>query len=106
MNSYQLYGEAIAKVRFWDRLLVLVGGAQFLEYAAVRFQDISLVDSMPFHKTMRRRNFDATNPSKPWNEVLTLYGQKLDSLLLENITEYAKWIEQRVQAARLAAHDN
>ena len=46
--------------------LVLVGGTQFIEYAAKRFAGISLIDSTPFHKTMRRFRFDTSGPRAVW----------------------------------------
>ena len=86
--------------------LVLVGGAQFLEYAAASFARLSLIDSMAFHKTMRRFCFDPCRSGQPWRDGFTLIGQKLDELLVENIAGYATWVEQRVQTARPAARRN
>ena len=80
--------------------LVLVGGAQSLEYAAARFQRLTLIDSTPFHKTMQRFCFDPQSAPKPWQDGFTLYGQKLDDLLVENISGYAEWIQQRITKAQ------
>lgn len=81
--------------------LVLIGGAQFIEYAATRFSQITLVDSTPFHKTMHRCRFDHAAGKQPWSAGFKLIGQKLDSDLLENITSYGNWIAERIRIARL-----
>lgn len=83
--------------------LVLVGGSQFIEYAAARFAGLSLIDSTPFHKTMHRFRFDASGPRAVWRDEFTLFGQKLDTLLAVNVAAYAAWVEKRVAQSRLEA---
>jgi hypothetical protein len=80
--------------------LILVGGTQFLEFVTTRFSRFTLIDSTPFHKTMHRFHFDHTAGAEPWREGYSLAGQKLDSLLFDNLSKYTAWIEERIQVAR------
>jgi hypothetical protein len=80
--------------------LVLVGGAQFVEYVAPRFERFTVIDSNPFVNTMFRNRFDLAAGKKPWRQVLTVPGQLLDDALTENIQDYSTWIEQRASQAR------
>lgn len=79
---------------------ILIGGAQFVELAAVRFSHFTLVDSVPFIKAMHRRRFDASNARRPWREGFTLDTQPLDEFLFDNIAGYSHWLEQRASRAR------
>lgn len=79
---------------------LLVGGARFAEYAAARFERVTVIDSMPFHKTMRRRRFDAADQPKVWREGYSLERQSLDELLAHNVAGYAAWIADRMHSAR------
>jgi len=80
--------------------LVLVGGAQFVEYVAPRYERFTVIDTIPFWNTVHRRRFDLAAGKKPWRQVLTESGQPLDDALIENIRDYSTWIEQRVYQAR------
>lgn len=84
--------------------LILVGGAQFLEYAAVRFRNITLIDSTPFHKAMHRSFFDKSRAGKKWADGFTLQGQKLDEFLQGNVAAYNEWLLARVHQARQDAN--
>jgi hypothetical protein len=79
---------------------ILVGGAQFIEYVAPRFERFTVIDSIPFFNTVFRYRFDPSAGKKPWRQILTLFGQPLDDYLLENIQGYSTWIEQRISQAR------
>ena len=79
---------------------LIIGGAQFVEYVAARFETFTLVDSEPFVKTNRRRRFDLTAGKRPWRETWTLIDQGLDHILGANVAEYAAWIGQRSSFGR------
>lgn len=79
---------------------IIVGGAQFVEYVAARFERFSLIDSDPFAKTMHRSYFDLSAGKQSWRQGFTLYDQPLDDYLIENIRDYSSWIEQRIHRAR------
>ncbi len=79
---------------------IVIGGAQFVEYVAARFETFTLVDSLPFAKTTRRRLFDLTAGKSPWRETWTLINQGIDQILDHNVCRYAPWIEQRASYER------
>ena len=64
---------------------VIIGGSQFVEYAATRFRDFTLIDAEPFVKTCHRRRFDLAAGKRPWRETWTLIDQGLDHNLQANI---------------------
>ncbi len=74
---------------------IVIGGAQFVEYVAARFETFTLIDSVPFAKTTRRRLFDPAAGKSPWRETWSLIGQGIDHILDHNVRRYAPWIEQR-----------
>src|SRR5205823_4211256 len=80
--------------------LLLIGGSQFIEYVAARFEAFTLIDSEPFARTNRRRRFDISVGKRPWRESWTLIGQGLDHLLDDNVSQYASWIGQRFSFER------
>lgn len=71
--------------------LILVGGAQFMSFASAHFQTVTLIDSEPFARTMRRRRMAPSNGIRRWDETWTLERQPLDDLLTENIDSYSAW---------------
>ena len=77
--------------------LLVIGGAQFVEYLAARLGDFSLIDSTPFMKAVKRQKFDPTKTKRPWKKVRTEKGQPLDDLTAHNLTHYSAWIERRSQ---------
>lgn len=79
---------------------IVIGGAQFVEYVAARFETFTLLDSVPFAKTTRRRLFDLAAGKSPWRETWTLLGQGLERNLDHNVRRYAPWIEQRASFER------
>ncbi len=79
---------------------LIIGGAQFVEYVAARFEAFTLIDSAPFVKTNRRRRFAISPGKHPWRESWTLIGQGLDHILDDNVSRYASWIEQRISFER------
>lgn len=77
-----------------------IGGGQFVEYLAGRFERFSLIDSKPFMNAVNRQAFDPTAGKCPWRQCPTQNGQAIDHLLTQNLVGYAGWIEER--AARAA----
>lgn len=79
---------------------IVIGGAQFVEFVAARFETFTLIDSVPFAKTTRRRLFDPSAGKSPWRETWSLIGQGIDHILAHNVHRYAPWIEQRATFER------
>lgn len=75
--------------------LILVGGTQFTAFASTRFKTVTLIDSEPFAKTMRRRRMAPSNEKRRWEETWTLERQALDDLLSENIRLYSGWTQRQ-----------
>jgi hypothetical protein len=72
-----------------------IGGGQFVEYLAGRFERFSLVDSKPFMNAVNRQAFDLAAGKHPWRKCRTHDGQPIDNLLEQNLVSYARWIEDR-----------
>jgi hypothetical protein len=75
--------------------LLAIGGAQFVEYLALRLGDFSLIDSTPFMKSVKRQMFDPTKAKRPWKKTRTEKGQPIDALTVHNLTYYAAWVQRR-----------
>lgn len=80
--------------------LIVIGGGQFTEYAAQRFARLTLVDSAPFMRAVKRQAFQEGVGRRLWQETYTLIRQPLDDLLLDNITGYSGWVDTTVHSAR------
>ena len=85
--------------------LIMVGGGQFVEYAAQRFARLTLVDSAPFMGAVKRRAFENRVERRSWRETFTLVGQPLDDLLLANITGYSCWVDSVARSVRSQSAD-
>jgi hypothetical protein len=94
IDRIQAIQERIGR-RLW---LILIGGAQFVEYAARRLGQFVLIDSEPFAKTHRRRRFRPNGPKRRWEETWSLERQPIDDILQGNIEEYARWVGLRSAA--------
>jgi Domain of unknown function (DUF4417) len=79
---------------------IAVGGAQFVEYLAPRFERFTVLDSAPFAKAIHRYRFDLSAGTQPWRQRSTVFSQPLDDYLSENIKGYSAWIEWRIHHAR------
>jgi hypothetical protein len=77
--------------------LLVIGGAQFVEYLVARLGEFSLIDSTPFIKAVKRQVFDNTKENRPWKKVRTERGQAIDPLIVHNLTHYAEWVQRRCQ---------
>lgn len=75
--------------------LILIGGAQFVQYAAQQLGAVVLIDSEPFAKAHRRRLFRPNGDKREWDETWTLTRQPIDHILQGNIDEYARWVALR-----------
>lgn len=79
---------------------VIVGGGQFLDYVAERFDKFTLMDSEPFMKAIKRRAFEPKDEQRGWQESFSLERQPLDDLVLRNIEGYSEWVESRLGRTR------
>jgi hypothetical protein len=75
---------------------LLIAATQFADLAARNFERFTLIDSNPFLKTMFRRGFDPAAVGSRWVKSSTPNGMPLDDLLLENISRYSRFVEDRV----------
>lgn len=78
--------------------LILIGGGQFLDFASSKIKSVTLIDSNPFIKTMKRRRMDTSSNKRIWNESFSLENQPLDSLLRENVSSYGGWADRQVSS--------
>ncbi|MEN6407180.1 MAG: DUF4417 domain-containing protein [Thermoguttaceae bacterium] len=81
--------------------LLMVGGGQFITNAAESFEQLTLVDSFPFMKAMKRRSFVEGVTRRMWQESYSLERQPLDDLLYRNIDGYSSWAESAVCRVQL-----
>lgn len=75
--------------------LMLIGGAQFIAYAARQLGRFVLIDSEPFAKAHRRRVFRPDSDKRRWEETWSLERQPIDHILQGNVDGYARWIAAR-----------
>jgi hypothetical protein len=75
---------------------VIVGGGQFLDYVAERFDKFTLMDSEPFMKAIKRRAFEPKDEQRGWQESFSLERQPLDDLIHRNIEGYGQWVESKI----------
>jgi hypothetical protein len=75
--------------------LILIGGAQFVQYAARQIGRFVLIDSEPFAKAHRRRVFRPEGDKRRWEETWSLMRQPIDHIVQNNIDEYARWVAAR-----------
>lgn len=80
--------------------LILVGGAQFVEEAARRFANLTILDSVPFFKALHRQLACVTQGALSWDPVLTLRNQDVDWILASNVAAYSEWIATRASNQR------
>jgi hypothetical protein len=77
-----------------------IGGGQFVERLAARFDRFSLLDSKPFMNAVHRQVFDRTAGKQPWRKSPTSNGEAIDLLLEQNLAGYATWVEERARSDR------
>jgi hypothetical protein len=76
--------------------IIAVGGARHLEQLVKTFEHLTIIDSNPFFKTMKRRRLVNRSNSRPiWTKAHTPLGHPLDSLLQDNISTYRLWLDTR-----------
>lgn len=85
---------------------LIVGGAQFVEFVAARFDRLTLLDSTPFFKAMHRQSITCHEGKIGWESRYRLNGQDVDEFLLSNIAGYSKSIEDRASRTRRTANLN
>lgn len=74
---------------------LVIGGTQFVTDIAKSFSSFTVIDSTPFIKAVKRRRHDGKASKKPWEETLTLVGQGIETIILDNLRGHAKWIEDQ-----------
>ncbi len=76
-----------------DLSLIMIGGSQFLTDATLHFAGLTVIDSIPFMKSMMRRRLVMNGPDKRhWVKHPTSLGTPIDDLLQMNIESYANQI--------------
>jgi len=79
---------------------VIIGGGQFIDFVAERFDKFTLMDSEPFMKAIKRRAFEPKRGQRSWRESFSLERQPIDDLVLRNIEGYGEWAESRLGSVR------
>jgi hypothetical protein len=74
---------------------IVIGGTQFVEYLAGRFEAASFIDSTPFVKAVHRQGFDFQEGFPTWKTKPTPEGKGIDEILVHNLASYTAWIDQR-----------
>jgi hypothetical protein len=81
---------------------LIIGGTQYVEDVADRFDDATFIDSTPFLKAVKRQVLIPGAGKSQWRTNHTAEGETIDHLLVHNLTQYASWIEQRWNGRRNA----
>ena len=81
---------------------LIIGGARFVRAAARHFEALTLVDSQPFMKTVKRQrlSIDPYRNAKRWIAFPTKSGEFLDELLSHNIRVYEHWVRSEIALVR------
>jgi hypothetical protein len=74
---------------------LVIGGTQFLEYIATRFEAASFIDSTPFMKAVHRQALDIQDGRPSWKKSPTPEGQGFEAMLTYNLVNYTALIDQR-----------
>lgn len=79
--------------------IIAVGGRRFIPTLA-RLHGLTVMDSNPFMKTVKRRRLTIKN--ERWTACRTPKGRPLDELFDHNLCIYEQFIFSKIKAARLA----
>lgn len=74
---------------------VVIGGTQFVEYVAVRFDRATFIDSTPFVKAVHRQVLGLQDGLLTWTARPTPEGEGVEAILAHNLARYSAWIDQR-----------
>jgi hypothetical protein len=74
---------------------IIIGGTQFVEYIAGRFEEATFIDSTPFVRAVHRQVLDVQAGRRIWTTRPTLEGEGVEEILVDNVTKYAALIDQR-----------
>jgi hypothetical protein len=74
---------------------LVIGGTQFVRDFFKVFNAFTVIDSSPFIKAVKRQRHDGKAARKPWVETFTLVGQGIEMIILDNVRDHAKWIEDQ-----------
>jgi hypothetical protein len=77
---------------------ILIGGARYAEFAAHDFDRFTIVDSVPFMKTIKRQRYIAPRGLRArWKKRSLPKGAVLDDLLQYNVDSYSQLMRRRVE---------
>lgn len=74
---------------------VVIGGTQFVEALAGRFEGATFIDSTPFAKAVHRQVFDLRQGVPTWRSSPTPQGEPVDGILRHNLEHYSSWVARR-----------
>src|SRR5262249_8600803 len=74
---------------------LIIGGTQFVEYVAVRFDQATFIDSTPFAKAVHRQLLGLQWGFLTWTTSPTPEGEGVETILVHNLAGYSSWIGQR-----------
>jgi hypothetical protein len=77
---------------------ILIGGAQFLEEAAMRFENFTILDSRPFMNAVNRRYFRSHGRRPTWVHKSLLPKIGVDDYVHENFERYSLWLALRAKS--------
>jgi hypothetical protein len=72
--------------------LMLIGGAQYMQEVAGRFDSFTLIDSQPFKQSVYRKLFHPEGCRRRWKDSWTLESQPIDDIMQQNVDGYASWV--------------
>lgn len=79
---------------------ILIGGGRFASDLPQHFSQFTIVDSVPFMRTIHRQAaINSEAESLRWMPCETPRGEPLDALWSRNIERYQKWLYRRTQCA-------
>ena len=84
---------------------VIIGGGQFVDYVAGRFDRFTLMDGYPFMKAVMRQRFVAKKGKRFVEPSYSLERQPIDDLVSQNIDSYSEWVESKLASRRVLASD-
>jgi hypothetical protein len=73
----------------------IIGGTQFVQEVAARFDSFSLIDSCPFMKAVKRQRFSRSAAPQRWVDGFTLDGQGIEDILARNLEGHSTWIDEQ-----------
>jgi Domain of unknown function (DUF4417) len=80
---------------------VLIGGVRFAQILRKEFPTFTIVDSVPFMRTVKRRIFqNSTVSKKKWRPCKTKLNGCLGALMDYNVSGYKQWVVNQTQTRK------